>query len=374
MTYTVLQQPPTTPSAAVDRNPPGGSGTRRRLIARLHGSLIRLPAWISVTLIVALTLGIGWLDYLTGWEISLFVIYAAPLLLAVWLGQRPLAFFLAGASGAVWWLANKDSHPYHTTWGYNSAMISRVVYFFAVVLGASAVRARQVADEERIKALEELRQLQGEIVTVAEREQQRIGRDLHDGLCQQLAAISCAVRALADDLRDENDQAFVDATKIEEALQQSGLEARDLARGIFPVHVDQSGLAVSLAGLARTTETLTGVSVSFVEYAGSVALTPAASMHVYRIAQEAMANAVRHSGGDRIEVSLMHTPRGLSLKITDNGRGMPPRSTSRPQGLGLRTMRYRASILGAELSLSPGPGGGTVLSCLVPKSPPHQPQ
>jgi len=107
---------------------------------------------------------------------------------------------VAVAHGPIWWLANLANQPYETSWGYNWAMISRILIFAFIAVGANAIRSKQEADKARIEMLEQVRRLQDEIVSASEYEQQRIGQDLHDGLCQQLAAIGCAARALAEEL------------------------------------------------------------------------------------------------------------------------------------------------------------------------------
>ncbi|MFM7603811.1 MAG: histidine kinase, partial [Prosthecobacter sp.] len=113
---------------------------------------------------------------------------------------------------------------------------------------------------------------------VSEREQMRIGQDLHDGLCQHPAAIGLAIRALADDLHKKQDPCAQDAELIQQSIQEVINEARDLARGIFPVHVDRHGLVVSLSELAHLTSRLSGVRVH-VEEKGNIQISsPEAAM------------------------------------------------------------------------------------------------
>jgi signal transduction histidine kinase len=258
-------------------------------------------------------------------------------------------------------------------------MLSRFAYFAFSAIGGAAIHSKQEADAAHIKVLEERRQLERDIVAVSEHEQQRIGQDLHDGLCQQLAAIGCAARALADDLQARELPEAHDASHIEESIRQAVMEARSLARGIFPVHVDRSGLSTALAELARSTSQLTSIPIQVTEWSDVHVGDPEVAMHLYRIAQEAVANAVRHSGARAITIALEAAGDMLELRIEDNGRGFTARGATEATGMGLRTMHYRAQIMGAVLRIEPRATGGTLVCCRLkvrtePSTPsPHAP-
>lgn len=344
------------PVQATDVRPGRADDVLTRLVAGQPRSRI-------ILILFALSVLIGLLDQRTGWELSLFVFYALPVLLAVWWGSLNFGLLMAVTNAAIWWIANQDSHPYQTQWGYNWAMISRLIYFLFVAVGVQAIRNKQAADAARILMLEERRQLEIDIVTVSEHEQRRIGQDLHDGLCQQLAAIGCAARALADDLHARGLSEAEDASRIEEAIQETVVEARSMARGIFPVHVDRSGLSAALADLARSVSKLTGIDVCMQDEADVSVSDPDVAMNLYRIAQEAVANAVRHSGASQVQVHLQALEGRLILEVKDNGQGISPSAAVSHEGMGLRTMRYRAQILGAELGIFAAPEGGTTVRC-----------
>lgn len=321
--------------------------------------------WLTIAVMMMVTLGIGWLDYITGFEVTLFVFYGIPIFLAVWWAGSRVGFFIALLSGVVWWLANMNTNPYETHLGYAWALINRLVYLCVVVFAVTALRNKQEADEARIQMLEERRQLEKDIVSVSEHEQQRIGQDLHDGICQQLAAIGCAARVLAEDLQAQGVQAAHDASLIEGSLQQVVMEARNLARGIFPVHVDRSGLAAALADLGKMMSRLTGIPIVVNDCVDVPLDAPDVSMHLYRIAQEAVANAVKHSGATEIHVAMKLEDEMLELRVEDDGKGMPPSSRTRSDGMGLRTMHYRAQALQAMLAVEPRIQGGTMVCCRV---------
>jgi len=321
--------------------------------------------WLTLGAMMIVTLVIGWLDYITGFEVTMFVFYGIPIFLAVWWAGYRVGLFIALLSGVVWWLANMNTNPYETQLGYAWALVNRLVYLCVVVFAVTALRNKQEADEARIQMLEERRQLEKDIVSVSEHEQQRIGQDLHDGICQQLAAIGCAARVLAEDLQAQGVQAAHDASLIEGSLQQVVMEARNLARGIFPVHVDRSGLAAALADLGKMMSRLTGIPIVVNDCVDVPLDAPEVSMHLYRIAQEAVANAVKHSGATEVSVAMKLEDEMLELRVEDNGKGMPPSSRTRSEGMGLRTMHYRAQALQAVLAIEPRIQSGTLVSCRV---------
>lgn len=340
------------------------------MLAELNAHMRTVPMWAAVILPVLLTLLVGWVDQVTGWELSLFVVYALPIALAVWWSGARAGLGMAVLCGVVWWIANADVHPYETQLGYFWAVVNRECYFGVVVFAVMSARNKQDADAEHIRVLEQRRQLERDIVSVSEHEQQRIGQDLHDGLCQQLAAISLAARALAEDLETHYREGVGDAVMIADSVQQAMMEARSMARGIFPVHVDRAGLAAALQELAATTSRLTGVHIDVHETEESQVNSPETAMHLYRIAQEAVANAVRHGGAQHIVITLRSRGGNVEMTVDDDGSGVKESaaqiSLAGGGGMGLRTMRYRAQILGAHLDVFPRSTGGTRVSCSAP--------
>ena len=331
------------------------------------------PAWRITLVALLLSVLFGWLDEATGWEVSLLILYAMPIFLAVWWGGRTAGVIVTLCSVLVWWIVNEERLPYETGPAQLLAVVNRLFYFSVVAYAVSAVRRKQDADAERIRILEGHRQLERDIVKVSEHEQQRIGRDLHDGLCQHLAAIGCAARVLAEDLQAQGVAASADVVMIEESIYDAVREARNLARGIFPVHVDRSGLAAALHDLAHTMSALTGASIKVRECEDVPTDKPEVSMHLYRIAQEAVANAVRHGEAAEVVIAVKMVGNALELSVEDNGKGMMPLTQIGGEGMGLRTMRYRAQALAATLDFEPRSGGGTCVHCRMPLQPSPEP-
>ena len=309
---------------------------------------------------------IGLLDQATGWELSLFVLYGVPIFFVVWYGTWEMGMVFTLLCTAIWWLANQAENPYTTWWGYQMAALSRFVYFAMVVVGGSILKMKREADAVRIDALEKMHEMEREIVRVSEREQRRIGQDLHDGLCQHLAAIGCAAKSLADDLEKDGIRAEAAAAgEIVDLIKGAVVEVRDVARGMFPVQVDLRGLGAALDALAATTSRLTSAAVSFTEVGEVLVSETETAMHLYRIAQEAVSNAIKHGRADHIMIALSMEDGIVRLTIDDDGQGFFLQEGD-PGGMGLRTMAYRARAIGATLEISERDGPGTCVHCEMP--------
>lgn len=320
----------------------------------------RIPLLIAAFALIAL---IGYADYVTEWEWSLFIFYAFPILLFARRGDLRLAILAAVLCGIAWFWANMGSHPYRTTSGYTWASVNRLAYFIFVAIGGTALHNQREEMRARLQAMQRAQALEHEIVRVSEREQMRIGQDLHDGLCQQLAAIDCAAACLKADLEIEARPEAGAADAIQHMLRDAVLEARSLARGISPVHADADDLPAVLEELADKTNQAGGVVATFTQTGEVRRVDPQTALHLYRIAQEAVRNALKHAQASRIEI---HLQEGNSLKVSivDDGGGFVFRSTSK--GMGVGTMRYRARLIGAELNIAPRGGGGTIVTCTLP--------
>jgi glucose-6-phosphate-specific signal transduction histidine kinase len=343
----------------------GSSRLLRKMVAvNIAPSFAAQPKWLIVGEMACLIGLIGIGDYATSWELSLFVFYGLPIFVAAWLVHRHAGFALAALACAVWFFANLPTHPYKTQEGYFWAGINRLFYFGFVAVGGAAMRHQRDQSRERIEALTLARNLELEVVRAGEREQVRIGQDLHDGVCQNLAAIDCATECLKEDLASAGLPQAAMAGKIQQFLKETIVDARNLARGIFPVQVESDGLESALNELATKAGFVRDGTVVF-ESSGDVRIEePQVAMHLYRIAQEAMSNATRHANASRITLQLSRQGPRVVLTISDNGRGFQARANS-AQGLGLRTMRYRAELIGASIAIRSEPGSGTVVECAL---------
>ena len=209
------------------------------------------------------------------------------------------------------------------------------------------------------------------LLTISDEEQQRIGADLHDGLGQQLTGLSCLAAALRDRLARtlpaEAAQADVIATLANESVAQS----RALARGLCPVQLENAGLLVALGELAAQAQTLHGVQCRFEVKGTPPACDHLTSLHLYRITQEAIHNAVRHGQARHIRIVLFSRRHQHRLTIADDGGGFDAAARRQSPGAGLRLMGYRATLIGAVLSLDSRPGGGARVTCQFTTSAHH---
>ena len=199
--------------------------------------------------------------------------------------------------------------------------------------------------------------LEQEILVAASAERRRIGQDLHDGLGQQLAGIAMLSRALQQQLARSDARAAEEARKIVDLANQATTQSRALARGLCPVELTENGLMDALRDLATDTEKIFGIPCEFrCDTPASVA-DSAVATHLFYITQEAVNNAVKHSRAGTITVSLSGGPDGISVRVRDDGLGMPEHA-EKTKGLGLRTMRYRADAIGAFLDIRNVPPEG----------------
>ncbi|MEO6874227.1 MAG: PAS domain-containing sensor histidine kinase [Opitutaceae bacterium] len=220
---------------------------------------------------------------------------------------------------------------------------------------------------EGLKTYWERKRLESEILEISEREQRRMGQDLHDGLSQHLAGIAFIGHVLNKRLAEQSRPEAADSARIMELLDEAADQARSLARGMLPVKPDPSGFMHALRTLAVTTKGIYRISCQFVCPKPVLIHDNSIATHLYRIAQESMHNAIRHGGATRLIIALSETGAGVTLRIKDNGQGFPP-TPPKTQGMGLEIMKYRARLIGGMLNHKPGRLGGTVLTCVLPVS------
>jgi PAS domain S-box-containing protein len=217
----------------------------------------------------------------------------------------------------------------------------------------------------------EQKRLERQIQEISEQEKRRIGQDLHDGLGQYLTGIAFMSRLLQRKLAERKLPEAIDAEKIATLVNKTVFQARDLARGLCPVELENNGLHAALQDLSTTTEKLFNVSCT-VECDPSVRIPDNnTALHLYRIAQEAINNAIKHGKAQRIVIRLLRGGGSVSLSVKDDGVGLPKNDTKR-NGIGLRVMNYRAGMIGASLSIESPQAGGTLVSCHVQNGEPSK--
>jgi PAS domain S-box-containing protein len=215
----------------------------------------------------------------------------------------------------------------------------------------------------------ERKQLEREIIEIANREQQRIGSDLHDGLGQDLTGIALMLKGVVSQLRKEGSAAHRDVEEVIGLVNNAIENTRTLARGLSPVGSGGGSLGVVIQALAARISERFGVRVDcHLNCEEPLGVSETAAAHVYRIVQEALTNVVRHSGATEVSISLDTAEGELHLRVDDNGRGFTATPPDRPEGLGLKIMRYRAQMIGGDLTIEAGNDGASV-HCTCPLDP-----
>ncbi|MGA2400028.1 MAG: PAS domain S-box protein [Steroidobacteraceae bacterium] len=217
----------------------------------------------------------------------------------------------------------------------------------------------------------ERKRLEQEILDVSSRERQSIGRDLHDGLGQELTGIALMLRSLATRFKHESAAGVASINEIVALVNQSIETARSLARGLLPVRTESGGLPFALRELAARGRDLYGLTVNFrAEIWPEITLTEASASHLYRIAQEALTNAARHGRASKVDILLVVNRNSFLLRITDDGVGIeiPAKPVA---GMGLKIMRYRAGMIGAKIEIGSSVPHGTVVK-VSGEQPPRQ--
>lgn len=205
------------------------------------------------------------------------------------------------------------------------------------------------------------RLVEQELLRVSDAERNRIGGDLHDGLGQYLTGISCLSAALRDRLQAQKRTEAEDAATIATLVQEAIAQTRALARGLCPVQLETSGLESALEDLTYQVQRLHGVECQF-KSRGTVAVDTNFALHLYRITQEAITNAVKHASPRRIVVTADFSDETRVLTIEDDGTGFDPKVEHGPSS-GMSMMPYRAAMIGGSLTVDSHPGGGTRVEC-----------
>ena len=237
---------------------------------------------------------------------------------------------------------------------YVSLVVSPIRDDAGQITGASTI-ARDITERK---------QLEAEVLQISEREQQRIARDLHDGLGQLLSGTVHLTNVLQLELAEQSLPEAAEALRVTELLNQAVGEARSLAHGLYPVRPEANGLMVALQELALRTKELFKATCRFRCIREVLMTDNAMATHLYRIAQEAVTNALKHGHARRIQVGLSATSKWIRLTVRDDGRGLlaPP---SQRKGMGIRIMQYRAGMMGGSLSILNRAQGGVVVICKV---------
>ncbi len=214
----------------------------------------------------------------------------------------------------------------------------------------------------------ERREMEREILEIGDRERQRIGQDLHDGLGQELTALDFFNHTFLQQLRAAAPSLVNDFETMTLQLRETIRHARLLSHGLLPVPSELEGLMLALRSLARATESTAKTECRFT--CNDLVLMEDADVatHLCRIAQEAVNNAVKYAHARHIDIGLRLTGSTLELTVADDGEGFAPTATW-DRGIGLRIMNYRAELIGAQMRIASVPEHGVCVTCTLPQKP-----
>jgi two-component system sensor kinase FixL len=224
-----------------------------------------------------------------------------------------------------------------------------------------------------VRDITERKQLEKEILETSDREQRRIGQDLHDGLCQQLAGIELMSQVLEQNLAGKSKEHSVRVGEIAAHVRDAISHTRLLARGLSPVTLESEGLMAALHELAANTKKMFDVDCLFRCDPPVPLNDQAVASQLFRIAQEAVSNAIRHGKATRIVIQLTDQREKIVVAVSDNGTGFPP-IIPKQNGMGLRIMQSRAAMIGAELLWENNLSSGAKVVCSVPRKTNAQPK
>lgn len=219
-----------------------------------------------------------------------------------------------------------------------------------------------------VKDISDRRSMEKEIIEIGENERRRIGQELHDDLGQTLTAIALMSKNLAKKMESNGLPGAGELMEITDMIKEADSYARTLSHSLMPVDLELGGLEHALEQLCKRAEKLFSVECNFFEKGDTLIKSQSTAFNLYRIAQEAISNAVKHGKASRIDIVLNREGKNFRLNIEDNGIGFSntvKNEESEGNGMGIHTMRYRAHISGGELHITESDEGNTLVKCII---------
>ena len=300
-----------------------------------------------------------------------FLLFFAAVMVSAWyggLGPGLLASVLAAAASSFFFI-----DPVYSLWVAHPADRLRLWMFFAEAVFVSILGGRMRGAQDRAERnYQQARHLQEELVRVGDAERQRVGHDLHDGVGQLLTGTALMSRALCDKLTARGAPEVEDARRVVDLVNDSIAQTRGIAQGLAQVDLGSLGLRQALDDLAAHTARVMGVQCHCAA-ADVPGMTENVGIHLYRTAQEAISNAVRHGKARTIWIDLAVTRGGreVALSVANDGAPFDPRPPK--PGMGLRIMEHRAKIIGGRLRIDRAPDGRMRVNVTVPAVNPSAP-
>ncbi|MDB6168003.1 MAG: histidine kinase [Verrucomicrobia bacterium] len=354
--------------------PPPPSRATPWLMSRLANIPLHGSGW-SIGIIAVLIAIVGWIDYSTGPRLSLELFYLIPISLSVaWFGSRvgcliALVSILTRVGGDL--ASGAYNYPRTASWNRFADLLS----YFAIVWVLDALITLQRQLEQRVKdrtaellnAAAHRRQLEHELLVIGSRERNVFGQELHDDICQHLVGTALAAKVLTQHLQASGAAMASQGQAIVDLIEQGAEKTRKLARGLLLSAIEPNKLADSLGEFAH--ECSSAALPCRFRHEGAVLVSDAGiAAQLFRIAQEAVRNALKHAGARRIEIALVGTGDAITLVVDDDGHGLPP-DDQRGHGMGLRIMSHRAALMDGVLTITSDNGRGTRVACRLARGP-----
>ena len=352
-------------------------------LAKLGDQLGRLPLSVIVLCGLIYEVLLGIMDYRSPASMSFTLLYLLGIAFVGWGAGKKGATLLSVVSAGIvsvnnlillhraeqpaWSAIWNASTGFLVFWGtgWLTAEVAHLTRHLTDLVDKRTEQWKTEADRHSTTTAR-LAEREGQILEISDREQARIGQELHDGLCQQLVSLAFDANSLERQLSAESRAEAQVAKRLSHYLDQAITEARQVSRGLFPVRLEVEGLPSALEELARTTRERFHVKCRFEANQGAFPDAQPIATHLYRIAQEAVSNALKHSQATSIAIRLGAQAQQLELQVEDNGIGIPHGSVQNCKGMGIHIMEYRARSIGGRLTMEPG-SSGTVVSCRVPR-------
>jgi len=342
----------------------------------MNTGLQRIEAWprqVVILVCICFVTLVGLVDYSTGYETFFFTFYLLPVFVGTWRVSPGFGALMSALSVTAWVSANDVAGAHYSSYfipvwnaGIMFAIYLIIVFLLTRLKNINAelegrVRLRTTALTHEIQ---ERMRLQKEVLETSDREQRRIGRELHDGLCQHLTGTALASHLLAQQLAGQSPAEAAKASRLLQLVEEAIEMTRDLSHELDPAEMQTGELAEHLEALAAGTSQRSKVDCRFVcrhplKHAGTAIVT-----HLYRIAHAAVNSALKRSQVQHIHIELDLQAEELVMTITDDGTFLADQ-TAGDTSKRLRALAYRADLIGASVNLEPLPRG-TRLTCRLP--------
>ena len=329
----------------------------------MSNSRWRLAIALFCPLLIAV---ISYGDYLEGDENSMLLLYLVPIALATWYSGLTAGVAMAVLSVSADLISDAQARvPMPGWWGVASSFLYFLVFIFLLSRCQSLPNNMQRRVEERTAELQReivaRKALERKVAEAGDHERRRLGRELHDSLCQHLTGTALQAQMVVTELEPRDDQALATARRIVSLVNDAIRIARDIARGLFSSELEGEGLICALDVLAKTTSVQYGIECHF-DHNAEARISLERGTQLYWIAREAVSNALTHAKPKRIAIRLFGSGGNVELSVEDDGSGIVTPGAN-ANGIGLQVMAQRAELAKGHLAIERSGSGGAAIRC-----------